>query len=333
METVFQLGPRDWPKVRFVRSPLFETMQAVRVLGDRRREQVHRRWVNTVDAPAAMAALPGLLAVNPARGWVPDFLAPPPQPGERSIADELSLVGSYPSAQVAIDLRRSLESSPTARRTVVLAPMIADPSAALTQLVTELEVAWTTLVAPFWQPVSRLIDRDIAYRSELVAEYGMGRALVDLHPDVSYCEDRLAVRHGDPVTVDLAGRGLQLLPSAFCWPNAIAVHELPWPPTVVYPARGIGTLWTAPAPASAALAGVLGRTRALLLSDLDQAASTSGLAQRHGLSPAATSVHLSRLRAAGQLSARRSGREVLYRRTSIGTALVRSSATGEHGEG
>ena len=48
--------------------------------------------------------------------------------------------------------------------------------------------------------------------------------------------------------------------------------------TVVYPARGIAELWSAPAAAPHALAAVLGATRAALLTDLAAPSTTTALA-------------------------------------------------------
>ena len=74
---------------------------------------------------------------------------------------------------------------------------------------------------------------------------------------------------------------------------------------------------TAPAP----LARLLGRTRALILTELAEPASTRPLAGRHGLAPSTVSAYLAALEAAGLLTGRRYGHEVRYRRTPLGRAL------------
>jgi DNA-binding transcriptional ArsR family regulator len=102
-------------------------------------------------------------------------------------------------------------------------------------------------------------------------------------------------------------------------------YEPPWPPTLVYPARGIGELWTVAPPAPARLAGVLGATRALLIADLAQPATTTSLADRHGLSPAAVSAQLGRLRDAGLVTSRRVGKEVQYQRTRAAEMLIHAA--------
>lgn len=323
MTTELMLGAEDWPRCRFTRSLLFETVQAVRTLVEPRQQQHHHAWLDAIDRPAAERGLPALIALNPSIGWVPDSLAPPPHPIVRTIDEELSGLANYPLDLLAVDLSRSLGSRPTKRRAAVLGALIADPVAAREQLIEELRFAWTALVAPFWAPLSQLIDADITFRSSEIGRRGLGAALRGLHGDVSWSEGRIEIARSEPLRLDLGGQGLALLPSAFVWPHAFVVHEAPWTPTLVYPARGVGALWTAPPVARSGLAGVLGTSRARLLADLDEPSTTTRLAARHGLSPAVTSTHLARLRGAALVSSQRVGKEVRYRRTPLGDALVR----------
>jgi DNA-binding transcriptional ArsR family regulator len=79
---------------------------------------------------------------------------------------------------------------------------------------------------------------------------------------------------------------------------------------------------------SDALAGVLGRSRATLLTELTAPASTTGLARRTGMTPGGVSQHLTALRTAGLVSAHRAGREVLYARTRTGEIVVEAAGAG-----
>ena len=68
---------------------------------------------------------------------------------------------------------------------------------------------------------------------------------------------------------------LLLVPSVFVWPRVVAVVDPAWPPTVVYPARGIGTLWDpGRAAGPEALAALLGAGRAAVLAALHEPWST-----------------------------------------------------------
>ncbi|MCO5993395.1 ArsR/SmtB family transcription factor [Actinoallomurus rhizosphaericola] len=72
---------------------------------------------------------------------------------------------------------------------------------------------------------------------------------------------------------------------------------------------------------------MLGRSKALLLGELDTPASTTHLAHRIGMTAGAVSQHLTALRSAGLVGSHRTGRYVLYTRTSTGEALL--AAAGE----
>ncbi|MFD7321458.1 ArsR/SmtB family transcription factor [Streptomyces sp. NPDC059875] len=128
------------------------------------------------------------------------------------------------------------------------------------------------------------------------------------------------------LTRDQVGSGLLLVPSAFAWPRVLTRAVAPDPPQLAYPARGIGNLWEPrTTTATDAVAAVLGRSRTLLLTELDTPASTTQLAVHCGLSAAGVSQHLTALRNAGLVTAHRSGRSVLYARTSVADALLTPS--------
>jgi DNA-binding transcriptional ArsR family regulator len=112
------------------------------------------------------------------------------------------------------------------------------------------------------------------------------------------------------------------MPSAFSATLLFVIDRDPWQPTLIYPARGIATLWEDAVPAPDGLARLLGATRAAVLHDLGAPRSTGELARRLSLSPAGASHHVTALRDAGLLTARREGRAVLYVRTPLGDALA-----------
>ncbi|WP_317441076.1 winged helix-turn-helix domain-containing protein [Streptomyces collinus] len=87
----------------------------------------------------------------------------------------------------------------------------------------------------------------------------------------------------------------------------------PGRPGLVYPARGIGALWEqGGTPVPEAVAGVLGRSRALLLTEPATPASTTEIAARTGVPMPTVSHHLTALRAADLAVLHRTGRSVLY---------------------
>jgi DNA-binding transcriptional ArsR family regulator len=172
-----------------------------------------------------------------------------------------------------------------------------------------------------------LLQGDVLHRARQLTAGGTQRLFTDLDPRVRWRDDVLYVGIRAHRSVALAGRGLLLVPSVFAWPRVFAKLDPPWQPTLRYPPRGVGTLWTPAATSrpSRALGAVLGRSRAVLLGALDAPSSTTDLARRTGLTPGGVSQHLAALRDAGLVTPHRSGRYVLYARTVAAEALITAS--------
>ena len=73
-----------------------------------------------------------------------------------------------------------------------------------------------------------------------------------------------------------------LIPSAFAWPSILTITAPNLRPTLIYPARGVATLWggSRPLPATNGLARLITENRAAILAALDGPASTTELARR-----------------------------------------------------
>ena len=186
-----------------------------------------------------------------------------------------------------------------------------------------LEAYWERAIEPVWPRIRAFLDGDIAYRARRLADRGPAALFADLDEAVSWTPPNLDVQV--PVhdaTLELDGRGLLLVPSAFSATRPSVIDRAPWQPTVIYPARGIATLWEDAAPAPEGLARLVGSSRAAMLADLAAPRSTTELAQRLALSPATASHHVTALRDAGLVTGRRVGRSVLYVRTPLGDALA-----------
>jgi DNA-binding transcriptional ArsR family regulator len=166
----------------------------------------------------------------------------------------------------------------------------------------------------------------VVYRAGQLTSRGWAAALGDLHPDLSWEEGRIVLSRmrGGGTDAELGGRGLLFMPSVFVWPKLAVGWDPPWPPALVYPARGVAALWEQPRRArpGAALDRLLGPSRAAILIALEEPASTTHLAATLGQSLGGTGDHLAVLRQAGLISRARSGRSVLYRRTPVGDALA-----------
>jgi len=324
--TLFALRtPDDLLAVRFACSPLWETQAAVRTFADEGGRARHASWHRVVRERAAGLDLAPLLAVQPLRGFTPDFLTPPPRTPRPRLRDQLDEIRATSPAQVAHELARCREWVTEERYGSLLDGYLAEPERARDLLADRLRDAWTALVAPFWVRIRTVLERDVDLRSRTLARHGWRRVLEELHPQIRWTKRGLSLLDRSGQTVTLDDRGLVLMPSAYHGPNAVAIIDEPWLPTIAYPARGIGELWRTRSGSTAALARLLGRTRALVLTSLDEPLSTTTLAALIELSPAGVSRHLLALRDAGLVSTTRHGHEVRYARTGLGSALLRGA--------
>ncbi|GHE39102.1 transcriptional regulator [Streptomyces longispororuber] len=322
-------GTEDVARTRFALSPLWEVVASVRVLKGADEHGLHRAWVRQVRPRLAASGvdlsplfdLVPVPAHAPWAGYVPGFLCPPPTTPLPSLAVELATVRGTPPA-----LLRTKADVPPAR----MAALRADPEAELGRLADVIEAYWELALAPYWSRVLTLLEDDIRYRASRLVDGGAQRLFQDLDPQVTWAGGTLHLEHRTARgSRRLDGRGLLLVPSAFVWPRVFSVLNEPWQPSLRYPPRGVGTLWQSrPVRVSDALAGVVGRARAVLLAELSAPASTTDLARRTGLTPGGVSQHLTLLRTAGLVSAHRSGRHVLYARTRAGETLAQAPGAG-----
>jgi DNA-binding transcriptional ArsR family regulator len=327
MAVLLRFGPEDLLRCRFALSPLWETGAAVRTLTQPQRQVHHLPWLRRIQRQPDLARLDltPLRALQPVAGFTPDFLSPPPAGPLTDFDHELAQVRATSLGQVARELERSASERPGGdpASAAVVDALAADPAAALGRLAGLLADCWALLVEPHWPRLRDLLDADIAFRARRLAEGGLERVFADLQPWVRWRDGTLRVSTRASDRRDLGGEGLVLMPSAFNWPSVSVMLDPPWQPTLIYPARGIAALWHSPATAPpAALARLIGRTRAKLLLALAEPASTAALARRYGLSPGTVSEHLAALRDAGLVSASRARHQVLYERTPLGIALA-----------
>jgi biotin operon repressor len=322
--TTFVFGLEDLARTRFAISPMWELVSSLRALRDPAAGALLMPWMERVRPELPALDIAPAMAMLPYKGYIPDFISPPPSTPLAVFEEELELVRATPVPLV----RRDLEVMFRGRRLPnVLEPFLEHPRAALNRLVKLLAAYWEVALAPYWPRVHALLHADVSHRARRLTEGGPEGLFADLHPTVHWGDARLVIDQEYQGVVALEGRSLLLVPSAFAWDFPATMTEDPWQPTVFYPARGIATLWeAAPAAAPEALGAVLGRGRAALLAALDAPSSTSDLARRLGITPGAVSQHVGALRAAGLVASDREGRSVLHVRTALADALVRPTA-------
>ena len=309
--------------VRFGVSPLFETTLSVSALGNPGAAAVHVPWIEQARHLAAGLDLEPLQLLMRKDAYAPDFINPPPSGPAAEFEEELELMLATPAARIREEVQRCYSD---ARLPARLEPFIERPRAAVRELVDVLRAYWELAIAEHWPRICTLLEHDILYRAHQLTDAG-SRALFEvLDPSISWCREGVLLidkRECDLSSVNLDGRGLLLMPSAFAWPRVVLVTEEPWQPTVIYPARGVGMLWEPERPAPPdALARLLGSSRASILTALDCPRSTTELARILELTPGGVSQHLGVLHSAGLVQRRRDQRVVLYLRSESGDALL-----------
>jgi DNA-binding transcriptional ArsR family regulator len=322
---VVEFGVADLAKTRFAISPLYELVESLRLLRAPERAAAHIPWMRQALPVARTLPLATAFALTPRRPpvpayYMPDFLVPPPVSPVATLSEELERLRATSGAQVRADVTRMLGSSDTP---AVLAELLEDPPRGLGQLADALAAYWSVVIEPEWPRIRALLEADLAYRAHRLTMGGHASLFGDLNSMVRLSGGRLEVDLITNTTVDLRGEGLLLVPSAFQWQRPAVIYDPPWQPTLLYPARGVALLWEAERQPAAALAGVLGRTRAQVLAMLDAPRTTAELARRLGVRASGVSAHLGALRRAGLVSRTRHGRSVLYARTELGQRLAR----------
>ncbi|MGP4017100.1 DUF5937 family protein [Saccharopolyspora sp. 5N708] len=312
----------DLARVRFAFSPLWEVAASVRVLKEPGSNPLHRSWLAEVDQRLRRSttdlSLLFDLVPTPTK-YLPGFLAPTPSTQRPTLAAELEDLRAVPpdSVRAMIENAGRPASDPVRR-------LHADPGRELHRLARAIEHYWKLAVEPWWPSMLDLLEQDARYRGALLVEGGTTRLFNELSPMVRWRDDGLQVTHrylsGTQV---LDGRGLVLVPSTFLWPTVFSKFDPLWPAALRYPSRGVAALWTPERrTAPDALAAVIGKSRALLLTELSSPRSTTELSRRTRMSAGNASQHLTALRDAGLVSVRRVGRYVLYGRTALAEALL-----------
>jgi DNA-binding transcriptional ArsR family regulator len=320
----YRFGRDDLLRTRFAVSPLFEVVWSSHVLRRPARAPLHRPWVAAARTRLAgldWAMLDWLANGYGGRGYVPDFITPPPATPLADLDGELARVRATPPDRVAVEVGWRFEGGEVP---AVVRPLLDDPPAGLDRLVTVMRAYWERAIEPWWPAIRGVLEADVVHRARRLTAGGTIEVFAGLHRGVRWRDGAVEVEHYYQHDVELHGRGLLLVPTVFAWPEVFTMIDEPWQPALIYTPRGVGSLW-APAeePDPGALDALLGRRRAAILRELRAPATTQDLAERLRASPAGVSEHLGVLRRAGLVRAQRDGRRVLYARTAAGEQMLR----------
>lgn len=324
------IGHNDLAASRFGISPLNELLQAFATLSGFLPDPVLATWVRRTRPRFARLRWrhPGIDAL--ARLWStwgepPDFLSPPPAGPEETIDRELAVVRATPYERARAQLDRSLteigRSLPAETGAIIQSPD------AVARLADGLEEAWPEVMEPDWPMIRTILQKDLLYRANLLANRGWAEALNDLSPRIRWSTKGETGVIEIPRQVDeyhpSDGRGLVFGPSIF-WLRVWV--DPPHPRAMFYPARGKAALAQMDEPATGdALEKLIGRTRAQVLRALEEPSTTTQLSRQYRMSLGAVGHHLSALRSAGLVVGARTGQSVLYRRTTLGDDLVEAN--------
>ncbi|MGN9911222.1 DUF5937 family protein [Phytohabitans sp. LJ34] len=315
-----RMGVADVARTRFGYSPLGEVVQSLYQLSSRRVSPLHRPWWEATRGGLRPVDMELLAAVVPARAYVADFLFRAASQGA-GVDGQLRLVAESDPAAVRHELEAVWRGRPMPEPARAL---IGEGAAGARRLADVLWGYWSAAIEPHWRHLHAVLRDDVAYRAGQLTDGGVDALLSGLHPEVSVREAVLRIdkpRHS--VDHDLAGDGLMLFPSVFGWPNLMVDKAPGRPATLVYAARGVGTLWgRGEREAGEALGALLGQSRAAILAHVASPRSTTEIAGELGQSPPSVSFHLSVLRRSGLVRSWRSGRRVLYQRTQLAEGLL-----------
>jgi DNA-binding transcriptional ArsR family regulator len=324
----FVLSLADVLRFRFAISPLGEAVRLARALADPKTfwQGAHAAWLRGKQPELARLNqehdLRPLLVLLSARcDYYPDFLTPTPERPVGEISEELDQVRATPRQQLQLEIDTCLAAT---GNDAGIEKQLRSPSVG-TLLADLLQALWEAVIAPDWPQLRDVLERDVLYRSRLLARGGLASLFADLEPLLTLRDHDLFVDLKFEGTCVLDGQGLNLTPSAFIWPYAVAMID-PHPPTLVFPARGVASLFWGTHGPEAAVGQLIGQTRAEILELVAEPTHTSALARRLGRSPGNIADHLKILHASGLVVRARVGRNVMYARTPLADALLEGQA-------
>ncbi|MER6583105.1 winged helix-turn-helix domain-containing protein [Nonomuraea sp. NPDC001023] len=306
--------------------PLAETLFSLAALRGRTEKAMFGGWRSRVrgglDARSAV-----LGAINPARPPCLDLVNLVRQAGDLAEGAESFLASTRHAVRAELDFYAGHH-----RRVPGPLTGLVDSLTARREVLSTVEAYHHTALGPYWRNIRAHLDAERAQRGTILLDRGVDGLLSGLHPGIRWSPPTLHLHAGDRLATDftLDGRGLLLVPSFFM--RVPAVIYDPGDPAdcmLIYPAAlGVdhaAGIWT-DGPSPRALANLLGRTRASVLTAIADGMTTTGaLARRLDISSAAISQHTAVLREAGLITTRRHHNSVLHHLTQTGLTLLGSS--------
>jgi DNA-binding transcriptional ArsR family regulator len=327
-----RLSSDDLAETRFAFSPIWELgMSLYKPMRDPSKHALHLPWVQEARKAIEGHDLAILFAVVPPAGvspaihcYIPDFLTPPPETPFPQFEEELEQVAATDPGRIRTELDHMISSTQGAEVPALTQEILEDPAPYVPRLVEQMREYWKLTIEQHWPRIRSLHEADVTYRARQLALGGAELLFADLHPSLSWSGENLVIDKQHDETIDPHGRGLVLIPAVFDWPGIAVLVDEGLQPTLSYSPRGIAEIWDEPEDVrgDGAMDDLIGGTRADILRVLSVPMTTSELAERLHLTPAAVSQQLGVLRRSGVVDARRQGREVYSELTASGRRLL-----------
>jgi hypothetical protein len=215
----FVLSLADVLRFRFAISPLGEAVRLARALANPKTfaQGAHAAWLQE-QRPALerlrehhdLRPLLALLAARP--DYYPDFLTPTPDGTTGEIDDELEQLRAAPPPQVRREIAQCLDAATNLDRNIERQLRSSTAGVLLADL---LHALWEAVIAPAWPQLQDVLERDVLYRTRLLARGGLASLFTDLEPLLTLRDNDLFVDMSTEGTCALGGDGLRLTPSAF----------------------------------------------------------------------------------------------------------------------
>jgi DNA-binding transcriptional ArsR family regulator len=320
--------PRDLARttVSTQPAPLWEILLSLHMLQHSDGRLVFEDWRRHVRTKVAPDQMRLLLELTPVKGYSPDFLTPAESAPDFESALDLTL--STPRQQIRSELDLLSKWRPVSPWTRELAE---GSRTSLRKLGGAIKTYHDAAIAPYWKSIGTHVTADHAHRGDALTRYGVDRLLSTLHPRVRWVAPVLQVLDMNDRDLYLDGRGIELQPSAFCWQVPTKLRDPELKPILVYPiqhAPGILRQASMDAAPNDALGSLLGSTRAAALEAAVSSCTTTELAKRCNISPAAASHQATVLREAGLITTRRTGASVHHEVTQLGIWLLARHGSG-----
>src|SRR5436305_987073 len=159
---------------------MMEAVGSLHLFRDPALAALHLPWVEEVRGRLSDLDLLPLLSLLPTRGYMPDFVTPPPESALVRFEDELERVAATPTAQVRKEL--GIFESQHGRFPVAAEPLRRDPRRELPKLVKTIGEYWRRAVEPYWPRLLALLSADLRYRAKQLTEGGPAALFDDLNP-------------------------------------------------------------------------------------------------------------------------------------------------------